>query len=78
MNAVLGMVYLFAGSFAPEGYAMCDGQLLPIQQNMALFSVVGTTYGGDGTTNFALPKLSAPEPGLNYIIATNGIYPSRP
>jgi microcystin-dependent protein len=45
--------------------------------NQALFSIVGTTYGGDGITNFALPKLSPPAPGANYIIATNGIYPSR-
>jgi microcystin-dependent protein len=77
MNAILGMVYMFAGNFAPEGYAMCDGQLLPINVNQALFSIVGTTYGGDGITNFALPKLSPPAPGANYIIATNGIYPSR-
>ncbi len=77
MNAVLGMIYMFAGSYAPEGYALCDGKLLPIQQNQALFSIVGTTYGGDGITTFGLPKLSAPTPGINYVISTTGMYPSR-
>ncbi|MFN7994005.1 MAG: tail fiber protein [Bryobacteraceae bacterium] len=73
---LLGMIFQFAGNFAPRGYAMCDGQVLPIQQNTALFSVIGTTYGGDGVTNFALPKLSAPQ-GTNYLIAVVGVYPSR-
>lgn len=78
MDPILGTVYLFAGNFAPKGYAMCDGQLLPISQNTALFSILGTTYGGDGKTTFALPKLAAPTAGMNYVIAVNGIYPSRP
>jgi microcystin-dependent protein len=77
MDAILGMVYLFAGTFAPEGYALCDGQLFEIQQNTALFSILGTTYGGDGRTNFALPKIAAPTEGMNYVIATRGAYPSR-
>ena len=47
----------FAGNFAPRGWAFCDGQLLPISQNTALFSILGTTYGGDGETTFALPDL---------------------
>ena len=50
-------VRIFAGSFAPTGWAMCDGQLLAISQNTALFSLLGTTYGGDGKSNFALPNL---------------------
>jgi microcystin-dependent protein len=50
-------VKIFAGNFAPRGWAACDGQLLPINQNQALFSLLGTTYGGNGTTNFALPNL---------------------
>ncbi|WP_321474615.1 tail fiber protein [uncultured Paludibaculum sp.] len=74
---LLGTIFLFAGNFAPMGYAMCQGQLLPINQNTALFSILGTTYGGDGITTFALPKLSGPAEGTNYIIALNGIYPSR-
>jgi len=48
-------IRLFAGNFAPKGWAVCDGQLLPIAQNTALFSLLGTTYGGNGTSNFALP-----------------------
>ncbi len=50
-------VRIFAGNFAPRGWAFCDGQLLPISQNTALFSLIGTTYGGDGTTTTALPNL---------------------
>jgi microcystin-dependent protein len=48
---------LFAGNFAPRGWAFCNGQLLPISQNTALFSILGTTYGGNGQTTFALPDL---------------------
>ena len=53
----IGEIKIFAGSFAPRGYAFCDGQLLPINQNTALFSILGTTYGGDGRTTFGLPDL---------------------
>ena len=48
---------MFGGNFAPRGWAFCDGQLLPISQNTALFSLLGTTYGGDGRTTFGLPDL---------------------
>jgi microcystin-dependent protein len=48
---------MFAGNFAPRDWALCDGQLLPIAQNTALFSLLGTAYGGDGRTTFALPDL---------------------
>ncbi len=48
---------MFAGNFNPRGWSFCDGQLLSISQNQALFSLLGTTYGGDGRTNFALPEL---------------------
>lgn len=54
---MIGEVRLFAGNFAPRYWAFCDGQLLPISQNQALFSILGTTYGGDGRTTFALPDL---------------------
>ena len=50
-------IRIFAGNFAPTGWALCQGQLLPISQNTALFSLLGTTYGGDGRSNFALPNL---------------------
>jgi len=53
----IGQINMFAGNFAPRGWAMCDGQLLPINQNTALFSILGTTYGGNGVTTFALPDL---------------------
>lgn len=53
----IGEISMFAGNFAPRGWAFCDGQLLPINQNQALFSILGTTYGGDGRTTFGLPDL---------------------
>ena len=53
----LGQIKMFAGNFAPRGWAFCDGQLLAISQNDALFSLLGTIYGGDGRTTFALPDL---------------------
>ncbi len=53
----IGEIRLFAGNFAPRGWAFCDGQLLAISSNTALFSILGTTYGGDGRTTFALPDL---------------------
>jgi microcystin-dependent protein len=53
----LGEILLFAGNQAPKGWAFCSGQLLPINQNQALFSLLGTTYGGNGQTTFALPDL---------------------
>lgn len=55
-------IRMFAGNFAPTGWALCDGQLLPISQNTALFSLLGTTYGGDGKSTFALPNLQARMP----------------
>lgn len=57
MEEFIGIVKLFAGTFAPRGWAFCQGQLLPISANSALFSILGTTYGGDGRTTFALPDL---------------------
>ena len=57
MDAFIGEICLFAPNFAPRGWAFCRGQLLPINQNQALFSLLGTTYGGDGRVNFALPNL---------------------
>jgi microcystin-dependent protein len=53
----LGQISVFAFPFAPRGWALCNGQLLPIAQNQALFALLGTTYGGNGTTTFALPDL---------------------
>ena len=55
-------VRIFPFNFAPKGWAFCDGQLLPLSQNTALFSLLGTTYGGDGKSNFALPNLQGSAP----------------
>jgi microcystin-dependent protein len=55
----LGEIRIFAFNFAPAGWALCNGQVLPISQNTALFSLLGTFYGGDGKTNFALPNLQS-------------------
>lgn len=55
-------IRMFAGNFAPKGWATCDGQLLPISQNTALFSLLGTYYGGDGKSTFALPNLEGSAP----------------
>ena len=56
-ESILGFVTLFAGNFAPRDWAFCNGSLIPISSNTALFSIIGTTYGGNGTTTFALPDL---------------------
>ncbi|WP_027890998.1 phage tail protein [Calidithermus chliarophilus] len=53
----VGEIRMFAGNFAPQGWAFCDGSILPINQYDVLFSLIGTTYGGDGQTDFALPDL---------------------
>ena len=57
MEGVLAVIWMFGGNFAPRNWALCDGQLLAISQNSALFSLIGTTYGGDGQTTFALPEM---------------------
>jgi microcystin-dependent protein len=76
----LSEIRIFAFNFAPKGWAMCNGQLLPINQNQALFALLGTTYGGDGRVNFALPNLqgrvgihqgTAPS-GSNYLLGQTG------
>lgn len=57
MEGYIGEIRMFGGNFAPRTWAFCEGQLLPIAQNQALFSIIGTMYGGDGRTTFALPDL---------------------
>lgn len=61
-NPLVAEIKMFAGNFAPRGYAFCNGQIMPIAQNTALFSLLGTTYGGDGRTTFALPDLRGRTP----------------
>jgi microcystin-dependent protein len=62
MDPYLGEIRMFGGNFAPMGWALCNGQLLPLSQNQALFAVLGVTYGGDGRTNFGLPNLQSRVP----------------
>ena len=79
-NPYVGEIRIFAGNFAPVGWALCDGQLLAISQNEVLFQLIGTTYGGDGVTTFALPDLRGRIPvhqgqgsGLSsYVIGQSG------
>src|SRR6185369_16953456 len=80
----IASIVMFAGNFAPRGWAFCAGQILPISQNTALFSLLGTTYGGNGQTTFALPDLrgrvpnsSGQGPGLaNYDLGQVGGFES--
>jgi microcystin-dependent protein len=80
-NPFVGEVETFAFDFCPVGWATLNGQLLPINQNTALFSLLGTTYGGDGITTFALPTakpiFTATGAVLLQCIALQGIFPSR-
>lgn len=62
MDPFIGEIRMFAGNFAPRGWAFCDGQILPIAQYAAVFSLLGTTYGGDGRVTFALPDLRGRAP----------------
>ena|SRR5438105_1107232 len=71
----VGEIRMFAGNFAPAGWMFCEGQLLPISENTTLFNLIGTTYGGDGQSTFALPDLSGRIPihqGNGFILAENG------
>jgi len=71
----VGEIRMFAGSFAPVGWAFCDGQTLLIADNDVLFTIIGTTYGGDGQTTFALPDLRGRAPihqGNGYVIGQQG------
>lgn len=72
----IGEIRIFAGNFAPAGWMFCDGQVLPISENETLFQLIGTTYGGDGQSTFALPNLQSRVPvhmgtnaGLTYVLA---------
>lgn len=71
----LSEIRIFSFGFAPKGWALCNGQLLPINQNQALFSLLGTTFGGDGRVNFALPNLQSRVPihvGNNHALGERG------
>ena len=71
----VGEIRIFAGTFAPNGWMYCDGQLLPISENETLFQLIGTTYGGDGESTFALPDLRGRVPvhqGNGVVLAETG------
>src|SRR3981081_3384375 len=76
----VGEIRMFGGNFAPAGWMFCDGQLLPISENETLFQLIGTTYGGDGESTFALPNLQSRVPlhwgtgaeGTTYQLAETG------
>jgi microcystin-dependent protein len=72
---ILGEIRMFAGNFAPRGWAFCDGQLLPISTNSALFSLLGTTYGGDGKVTFGLPDLRGRVPVHTGQSKSSAMYP---
>ena len=73
----VGQVVLLPFSFAPKGFADCDGRLLPIIRYVALYSLIGTTFGGDGLTTFALPDYRGMAPaGSKYRIALEGVFPT--
>jgi microcystin-dependent protein len=81
MDFFIGQICMFPWSWAPRYWAKCDGTLLSISGNEALFSLIGTEFGGDGRQNFALPKMPTikSEDGgdVAYFINLSGIYPSR-
>ncbi len=71
----VGEIRIFAGNFAPAGWMFCEGQLLPISENETLFNLIGTTYGGDGQSTFAMPDLRGRVPihqGNGFILAETG------
>jgi microcystin-dependent protein len=71
----IGEIRMFAGNFAPAGWAFCNGQIIPISENDTLFNLIGTTYGGDGQSTFALPNLQSRVPmhqGNGFVLAQAG------
>lgn len=79
-DAYVGEVRAMPFGFAPQGWAQCQGQLLQLSSNPALFSLLGNIYGGDGKANFALPNippLQGKEGSLQYFIAITGVFPPR-
>lgn len=86
MDPILAQIQLFPFGYAPQGWALCNGATLQVSANQALYSLIGTTYGGNVGTTFMLPNLSNAIPFANpnpnspmmaYYIATMGIYPQR-
>lgn len=84
MEPFLGLIKLYPFGFAPYGWVLCNGASLTIQSNTALYSLIGITFGGNGTSTFNLPNLTGTAPVTNpsqpmaYYIASSGLYPMRP
>ncbi len=78
MESSIGQIQLFPYDYTPQGWALCDGKIMRISQHQALFSLIGTCFGGGGKTTFALPDLRGkePAPDMRYCIALAGIYPT--
>ncbi len=78
-SPIMGMIKLFPFSYVPRGWAVCNGAILSIQSNSALYSLLGVQFGGNGSTTFGLPNMTGAEPVPNtvYCIATEGLYPER-
>lgn len=76
MDLVVGMIYLFAFNFAPQGLFLCDGKEYPVAQYQALYALIGNRYGGN-SNQFAVPNLlqASPITNMNYYIAAEGIFP---
>ncbi len=80
LDVYIGSIELFPYTFAPRGWAFCNGQILNIYQNQVLYSLIGNLYGGNTSQGtFALPNMQGmePIPGLHYCIALEGLYPPR-
>jgi microcystin-dependent protein len=77
-EGTMGEIRLFAGNFEPQHWMFCDGRILDLRQNTALFVLLGTRFGGDARTTFGLPDLEDPVFGMHYIICVGGYFPARP
>ena len=73
----LGQIVMFAYGFEPRGFVKCDGRLIELGQNDALFALLGGRFGGDGRKDFELPKIEDPCEGVSYYICIQGIFPPR-
>lgn len=73
----IGEIALVGFNFTPNGWVPADGRSLQMDENEALFGLIGTTYGGDGATTFNVPKLDPPAPGMMYVIALYGAFPTQ-
>lgn len=77
MEYFLGQIVIFPYGFEPRGFVKCDGRILPLNQNEALFALLGTKFGGNGRTDFVVPKMEDPCEGVSYYMCIQGLFPSR-